>query len=48
MEVDIRNIPVYWITIEQATDRHERMKTIFDEFGFFEFGVLLVHLGHFV
>ena len=34
MEVDIRNIPVYWITIESATDRHERMKTIFDKFGF--------------
>jgi len=34
MEIDIRNIPVYWITIESATDRHERMKTIFDKFGF--------------
>ena len=34
MEIDIRNIPVYWITIESATDRHERMQKIFSKFGF--------------
>lgn len=34
MEIDITKIPVYWITIETATDRHERMQQIFQKFNF--------------
>ena len=34
MQIDIRKIPVYWITIEPATERHLRMKSLFDICGF--------------
>ena len=34
MEVDIREIPTYWITIETAEDRHERMLSMFETLGF--------------
>lgn len=29
MKVDIREIPTYWITVEVATDRHQRMNDLF-------------------
>ena len=35
MEIDIRkDVRVDWITIESATDRHNRMNKLFDTFGF--------------
>lgn len=29
MKIDIRKIPVYWITVEVAKDRHQRMNDLF-------------------
>lgn len=33
-KIDITKIPVLWITIESAKDRHEKMQSIFSKFGF--------------
>ncbi len=34
--MDIRDIPTYWITIESAKSRHERMRQLFSSVGFNE------------
>lgn len=32
--LDLRKLPVYWITIEPNKDRHERMESLFSTLGF--------------
>ena len=32
--LDLRELPVYWITVEPNTERHERMFSLFDRLGF--------------
>ena len=34
MVIDITKIPVYWINSDSATDRAEKMKSIFSKLGF--------------
>lgn len=34
MEIDITKVPVLWITIDSAVERHKKMQNIFSTFGF--------------
>tara|TARA_R110002020_G_scaffold178105_1_gene370933 strand:- start:158 stop:784 length:627 start_codon:yes stop_codon:yes gene_type:complete len=34
MELDITKLPTYWITIESAVERHDKMNSMFETLGF--------------